>query len=253
VEVTVASAAGIGAKADVNAFGTATAAANQQNASPNFTLGVLEAAPFAIKVEPARLKIEQGEKTTVRILAERKANYEDPIAVELLNLPGQVTATKGIIAKGQTSIELQVTSALNAVTGAKTDVYALGAGGGSDKPQSTSSSLALIVTPGFLFDLKADASEFKLTQGGKAKLKIAAERKNGYDGPIAVELRNLPTNVTAPVVVIEKGKNTAEVEVSAAAAAAVGDVKTIFVLGIATGAANQPNVTPAFTLTVAKK
>ena len=40
IEITVAAAAAVADKADVNILGTATAAANQTNASPNFTLSV---------------------------------------------------------------------------------------------------------------------------------------------------------------------------------------------------------------------
>jgi hypothetical protein len=40
VEITAAANAAVGDKADVNIQGTATAAANQQNVSPNFTVSV---------------------------------------------------------------------------------------------------------------------------------------------------------------------------------------------------------------------
>jgi hypothetical protein len=103
------------------------------------------------------------------------------------------------------------------------------------------------------FALKVEPAPFKLTQGGKAKLKIIAARKGGYSGPITLQFRNLPANVTAPPATIAAGQNAVEVELTAAPSAAVGNKPDVNVLGTATAAANQQNASANFTLSVEKK
>ena len=102
------------------------------------------------------------------------------------------------------------------------------------------------------FDLKVEPAALRIPQGGKAKVKITATRKAGYQGPIALELRDLPANVTAPKTTIDMGQNSSEVEISVPANAAPGEKKDVNVLGTAT-AANQQNASPNFTVVVEKK
>jgi hypothetical protein len=115
----------------------------------------------------------------------------------------------------------------------------------------TSSPAPLVVA--LPFDLKAEPVPVKLLPGGKATLKVTATRKGGYAGPIAVEVRNLPANVTATKPTIAMGQTTAEVEITAAPSAAAGDKPDVNVLGTATAAGNQTAATPNFTTSVGKK
>jgi hypothetical protein len=103
------------------------------------------------------------------------------------------------------------------------------------------------------FELKVEPATLTLKPGDKAKLKIVATRTGGYLGPIAVELRNLPAGVTAAKATIPMGQGMAEVEVSAAANAAVASRKDANVLGTATAANNLQGVSPNFVVSVAKK
>jgi hypothetical protein len=126
IEISAASAAAVGSKADVNVLGTAVSAANQQNASPNFTLSVeLPPAPFALKVDPTPVKLAPGDKAKVKVTAERK-DYAGPIEVEIRNLPAGVTAPKATIAKDQNMVEIEVTAAATAQAADKADVEVAG-------------------------------------------------------------------------------------------------------------------------------
>jgi hypothetical protein len=77
-------------------------------------------------------------------------------------------------------------------------------------------------------------------------------RKGGYQGPITLEVRNLPANVTATKATIEQDKNEIEIEIAAAPNAPPGDKADVNILGTATAAANQQNPSPNFTLSVVK-
>jgi hypothetical protein len=86
----------------------------------------------------------------------------------------------------------------------------------------------------------------------KLKIKVKAVRKGGYKGPIALEVRNLPANVAAAKVTIAENQNEADMELTAAANAALGDKADVNVLGTASAAGNQQNASPNFKISVQK-
>ena len=79
-----------------------------------------------------------------------------------------------------------------------------------------------------------------------------ATRIDKYDGPIAVELRNLPANVTATKGVIAKGQEAIELEVTANAKAAAGMFPGVTVHGTATALNNRQGASPPFVISVNK-
>ncbi|MBX9579199.1 MAG: WD40 repeat domain-containing protein [Gemmataceae bacterium] len=58
-------------------------------------------------------------------------------------------------------------------------------------------------------------------KGGGVPITVTADRKDGYDGPIAVRLEGLPAGFSAPETTIEAGQTTTAFALSAAADAAV--------------------------------
>src|SRR5262249_60655626 len=93
----------------------------------------------------------------------------------------------------------------------------------------------------------------KQPPGDRAALKGTATGMAGSQGPIALEVRNLPAKVTAAKTTIEMGKSEVEIEVTAAADAAVGDKADVNVMGTAPAAGNQQHTSPNFMLSVMKK
>jgi hypothetical protein len=207
--------------------------------------------PFTLQTEPALLKLMQGGKAKVKVTAVRKAGYQGPIAVELRNLPANVTASKATIAMGQSAAEIEVTAAANAAPGDKADVNAFGtATAAANQPNASPNfTVSVLAVP---FDLKVEPPVLKLVQGGKGKIKVTAVRKT-YQGPISIELRNLPAYVDAQKSVIPMGQTAVEIEVAAGAAAAVGDKADVQALGTATAMGNQQNASPNFAVSVVKK
>jgi len=89
-----------------------------------------------------------------------------------------------------------------------------------------------------------------LRPGDKATLRVWTTRKAGYKGPIALEVRKLPANVTASKVAIAMDQATAEIEITAAANAAPGEKTDVDVLGTAAPLANQQHASSAFTVRI---
>ena len=203
--------------------------------------------PFTLAVTPIPLKLAQGGKTKLKTTATRKAGYQGPIALEVRNLPANVTATKATIADGQTQAELEITAAPVAALGKKADVNVLGTG----KEPSASPNFTLIIeAPAAPFALKVEPATLKLGPGAKAKLKVIANRK-GYAGPIAVEVRNLPAGVTAAKATIAMSQDAVEIELTAAPTAQASDKADVEIVGTAPNF--QPATSPKFMVSVSKK
>jgi hypothetical protein len=101
--------------------------------------------PFELKAEPAVLKLSQGSKDKVRITATRKAGYQGPIAVDLRKLPAGVTATKGVIPMGQSTIELEVTAAPTAPAATQPAVDAIGTATAAGNQQAASPPFTVLI------------------------------------------------------------------------------------------------------------
>jgi hypothetical protein len=61
-----------------------------------------------------------------------------------------------------------------------------------------------------------------LPRGGQARLRVSADRRGGFAGPIALHVAGLPAGVAAPDAVIPAGQNAAEITLTSTAFAAAG-------------------------------
>jgi hypothetical protein len=209
--------------------------------------------PFDLKVEPTPFKIAQGGKAKLKVTATRKAGYEGPIDLEVRNLPGNVTAPKSNIAMSQPTAEIEISAAAAAAVADKADVNVLGTATGAGNQQNASPNFTVSVQAAApTYELKAEGVPLKLKQGDKIKLKVTAVRK-GYQGPIMVELKNLPANVTAPKATIGQDQTGVEIEISAADTAAVGDKADVNLSGIGNAPVDKPIASPNFTVSILKK
>jgi hypothetical protein len=180
------------------------------------------------------------------VTATRAKDFPEEIALTVVGLPPNMTAAAKPIAKATNEIQFPLTAAANApLAGFGVVVIGKGKYQGRDFAVAVAAPLTLVSA----FELKAGPLP-PLKPGDKAKLKVTAARKGGYAGPIDLELKNLPANVTAAKTPIPAGKDEVEIEVTAAAAAAAGEKADVNVTGTAAG---QTAATPAFKVTVVKK
>jgi hypothetical protein len=206
--------------------------------------------PFTLTAKLEQVELLRGQPAKLTISAERIANFAEEIALTPINLPANVAPMLKNIPKGQSSVEVQLTPAVAAALG----TFPISFNGKSKHENREYNVIAaplplVLVQP---FELAVEPAKLEIKAGDKVKLKVIASRKGGYKGPIALELRNLPGNVTAPKVNIEMDKDEVEIEVTAAANAAVGDKGDVNVLGTAPAAGNQQNASANFTVSVPK-
>jgi hypothetical protein len=214
-------------------------------------LAVIEKPPFTLSARVEQPEASRGSPVPLTITVSRSAGFTEEITLSAVNLPANVTAALKNIPKGENEIKAELNPAANAPLG-QFMISVTGKAKFQEKQYAVTArpfDLALSLP----FELKLEPTVLQLTPGGKAKAKVTALRRAGYQGPIEVELRNLPANVTAPKTTIAMGQTAVEIEITAAADAAVADKADVQVLGTATSAGNQSVTSSNLTLRVGKK
>ena len=213
-------------------------------------LAVTAKPPYSLAVKLDQPEVLRGSPATITITATKDTGFDEEIAITVAGLPPTVPAALKNIAKGTNEVKITLTPAPNQPLG-NVPFSIIGKTKFQNKDFSTSTApTALpVVAP---FDLKVEPMPAKVNLGDKVKIKVTAVRHAGYDGPIVLEVRNLPANVTAAKPTIEQGKTEIEIEIAAAPNAPPGDKADVNILGTAPAAGNQQNNTPNFTLSVIK-
>lgn len=213
-------------------------------------LAVTAQPPFTLSARVDQPEASRGSSVPLTIAVNRAAGFTDEIALSAVNLPANVTATLKNIPKGANEIKGQLTLAANAPLGR----FTLSVTG---KAKFQNKEVAVTAWPFVLalalpFELQVEPTVLKLAPGGKVKVKVTAVRKAGYQGPIEVELRNLPANVTAPKATIAMGQTAVEIEIAAAESTVVADKTDIQVQGTALDAGKQTVASPNLTIQIGK-
>jgi hypothetical protein len=252
LELTAAADAVPGARPDVLAVATTTDPMSPPVLSAKITVQVTGLDLFSLQVDPIRPRLSQGGKTQLTVMAMRK-DYQGPIDVELRNLPAGVTAGKALIAQGQNQVQVELSALGNTTTGDRPDVTAVGIAVLANRTQVVSNPFTLQVAAAStadLLDIRIAPASLRVPQGGKARLEVTVVRKS-YQGPLAVDLRNLPAGVDVTRAMIDRGQNFVALEVVARPDAVPGDRPDVLVLATAIDAGNRVVESPRFLLTVA--
>ncbi len=217
---------------------------------PQLGLAITSKPPYTLSLKVDAGEALRGVPATVTVSAVRDAGFMEEIVLAPGTLPPNVTAALKPIPKGMNEVKVTLNPAANAALGTSAfTVIGTAKAQGRDFRVTSAPGQLILTEP---FSLKVEPSPLKIVLGSKAKFQVTATRKGGYAGPIALEMRNLPPNVTAAKVTIEASKTSTEVELSAAANAAVGDKVDVNVLGTATAAGNQTVASGNVTVSVGK-
>ncbi len=220
-------------------------------------VAITEPPPYTLEAKLASPEVLRGRSAPVIISVRKAAGFDEEITLTSVVPPiaqGQqppfppVTAK---IPKGQTEVKVELKPPANAPLGSTPFAFT-----GRSKYQNrdiavvTPAADLAIVPP---FELRVDAGDGVINPDGKLKLKVKALRKGGYKGPITLEVRNLPANVSAGKATLAENQDQVEIDLSAAGNATLGAKKDVNLLGTATAAGNQQNPSANFTIEVVKK
>ena len=229
--------------ADVQSRATVTSALkaaynNMPFTPPNIDSALVASAAakpaYVLKTEPQEIVFGQDLSTTVKIIVERGEGVSEAIALALTpapmgGLPAGLTATVAPIAKDTNEI---------AVTFAANNQVPLGDYTAVLVGTHTKENVNLVQpTPGITlklqtpYQLAIGPADAKIAKGGNVTIKVTAVRNPAYNGVINLTFQNLPAGVTAPAAMSAEGQNEVEVQLTAAADAAVGEINNLTVTG----------------------
>jgi hypothetical protein len=211
-------------------------------------VGVLEKPPFTLAAHFDQAEGIRGAPVPLTITAKREAGFAGEIAMSPVGLPPHVTPALKSIPAGQDTIQAALTPEASAALGAF-PVSFTGKANFQNKEFSVTAP-PISLTLALPFDLQTEGTPIQLAPGGKTKFKVTAHRRGPFSSPISLAVSNLPGGVTATSGVIAAGQSAIELEVSAAANAALGDKSDVSVQGTATAASNQQNASAKFTVRV---
>jgi Bacterial pre-peptidase C-terminal domain len=172
---------------------------------------VTEEVPFKIRIVEPKVPIVQDGKLDLRIEAERKEGFVEPITVKMLwNPPGLSSLPDMTIAKGSNSVLYRLNAAGNAdLKKWKTAVIGQATVKGGTAYVST--QLAPIEVAAPFVTGKMDLTSVERGKTGRIVCKL--EQKVPFEGKAIVSLVGLPANVTAKDVEVTKDATEAVFEV----------------------------------------
>lgn len=200
-------------------------------------VGVTEKQAFRLSTVLTTPDAVRGLPFAATVKAQRDG-FDGEITLSPVGLPPNVgiAGKANPIGKGADEVQIGLNLANNAPLG-EFSITFIGKSkvAGKDYTLAAAPATLRIVLP---FSLNV-TGPIKLEQNGKATLRVEAVRLGGYNGPINLEVKNLPAGVSVKNAPIPAGQNAVELELSANANAALGEKGDVLVTGTATAAANQ--------------
>lgn len=162
---------------------------------------------------------------TFKVKAEKLNGFDDNIALAVEGLPAGFSADVKPIEKGKPEAEVTLKGPLAA---AESEFKLRIVGNSTFQEQPRRVALDAVAVRIVRPLLVALAPAGPVTAGGVQKAKLTVTRFGGANDPIQLTLRNLPLGVSGPAeIVIAAGQNEVEVELKAAADAAIGHFEGI--------------------------
>lgn len=158
-------------------------------------VAVCESAPFAVRIEELHAPLVQSGSLDMKIMAERRADFSEPINVKMMWKPPGVSALPDVtIKKGENSVIYQ----LNAKSDAEArqwKIAVLGSANVDGGPVYVSSQLApLEIAEPFVVGTVAAVT---ISPGQEAKLICKLTQRKPFEGRAHVHIRGLPDQITA--------------------------------------------------------
>jgi hypothetical protein len=225
-----------------------------RNLLTQIAIGVRASDPFRLTASLDSKGIVAGLPASFTVAVDRRTGFDSDVVLNPpAGLPPGVTAPKmPTIAKGQKEIKLKLDIGPKVPAGPYTLLFS-GKGKRDGKEYTVAALPVLLEVVTQPFDLEVTPAKVTLAAGTKTKITVKVTRKGGYDGPINVEVKNLPAKVTATKGTIAKDQSTIDLELDAAADAALGSKMDVQISGVATALAGAAGNSPNFTVTIEKQ
>jgi hypothetical protein len=219
------------------------------NLTNSLALAVTEKPFFTLSAKLDAAGLGRGTALPITVTAKRADDFKDPITLAIQGLAPNVDFGNKPIDKDQVETKVTLTAKNNAPLGVHSIVIT-GTGKRGDQT-ITVVATALNLDLRMPIELALDTAGGKIQVNNKLKMKAKVTRLLDFKPPVELELKNLPKGVTAPKVTVPEGGAEVEIELTAAADAAVGAINNLSLAGTTNVAGENQSVTaPNATLEV---
>jgi len=165
-------------------------------------LAATEEVPFKITVVEPKAPLVQNGSMNLKVVAERKGNFQEPISIEMVFNPPGVSSAGGVSIPGGKNEAAILLNANNGAMVREWKTAVAGVAGVKNGPVWISSQLfTLRIAPPYLAVQMQGSS---VEQGQETEIFCKVEQRTPFEGPGKVTLLGLPARVTAPPVEITK-------------------------------------------------
>lgn len=186
-------------------------------------------AQLALAVDKADVVFGPHLTATVKVTATRGMGLDEAVALAVTpdkdGVPANINVAVKPVEKGKNEVEIAISGTDKAPLGEFT--IALQGTLKQDKTTVVQPVPALRLNLQPVIQVALDPAGGKLAKGGKHTVKVNVTRNPAFAGPVTVTLQNLPKGVTAAPATIAPEAATADIELTAAADAAVGAINNL--------------------------
>lgn len=151
---------------------------------------------FRLSVAPRNPNVPVGGSVPITVTASRMDGFDEPIEVELRDLPAGLHSTRGVIGRGQVSATLVLSADANSKLTAAAPLKAIGKTSALEHAANPEDRLKLIaLMPRPDITMTAETREVTLQPGKTAEITVSVARSGDFRGRVPVEVRNLPPRV----------------------------------------------------------
>ncbi len=148
---------------------------------------------YTLSVAPANPNVPAGGRIPITVTALRMDDHNDPIDIDILNLPPGFHATHGVIQPNDKRTTLILSADANAKLAGAVPFIVSDGKGRIANPEDRTKLIAL--APKSDVQMSAETREAVLTPDKDAEISVTIVRNNGFGGRVPVEVRNLPPGV----------------------------------------------------------
>jgi hypothetical protein len=187
---------------------------------------VVEEVPFKIKIVEPKVPLVRSGTMDLKIVAERKPGFEEPITVRMIyNPPGVGAANEVVIPKGETNALYRVNASGDAEVRAW-KIAMLATATVSGAPTWVSSPLTTLSVAQALVTMKIEMASAE--QGQPARVLCTLEQKVPFEGKATCQLLGLPNAATTSEGAFTKDDKQIVFDVATTPATPVGQHKSLF-------------------------
>ncbi len=152
---------------------------------------------FKVQFSPSVPQVSKGSALPINVTVERRDEFDGEVRVELQNLPPGFHAPQTTVLPNDNSTSFALFALPSATVPANQPPLKLLARAtiaGKEVVHEFTGGLPKVIEPGDLVTT-AEQSEVSIRPGGKVRVSVRIERRNGFKGRVPLEVRGLPHGV----------------------------------------------------------